>query len=99
MDYNNLQGYGRPTQICHFEPIIDKWRAFGWEVYRVDGHNFGEIITAFEKPHKRKPKIIIADTQKGKGVSFMENDMKWHYFLVSGAIKKKAMQDLCKDSL
>lgn len=96
MDYNNLQGYGRPTEICHFEPVIDKWKSFGWEPYRVNGHNFSQIISAFKKPHHKKPKIIIADTCKGKGVSFMENELKWHYFVVTDEIKEKAIQDLCK---
>lgn len=95
MDYNNLQGYGRPKEICHFEPIIDKWKAFGWQVYRVDGHDFSEIISAFKKPHNRKPKIIIADTCKGKGVSFMEDQMKWHYYVVSEELKDKAVKELC----
>lgn len=96
MDYNNLQGYGRPNEICHFEPIVDKWRAFGWKVERVNGHNFTAINAALKKPQRDKPKIIIADTRKGKGVSFMENEMKWHYFIVTDEIREKAIQDLCR---
>lgn len=95
MDHNNLQGYGKPSEICHFEPIIEKWKAFGWQAYRVDGHNFREMISAYRKPNKGKPKMIIADTCKGKGVSFMENQMKWHYFIVTDELKEKALQDLC----
>ncbi len=94
MDYNNLQGYGRPNEICSFEPIIDKWKAFGWETCRVDGHNFYEIAAAFKKPHNGKPKIIIADTRKGKGVSFMEDEMKWHYFIITDELREKALQEL-----
>jgi transketolase len=94
LDYNNLQGYGHPREICSFEPIMDKWRAFGWQPYKVNGHNFSEIIAAFEKPHNEKPKIIIADTVKGKGVSFMENQLKWHYYLVTDEFKEKALQEL-----
>lgn len=96
MDYNNLQGYGRPREICYFEPVIDKWRAFGWQVFRVGGHEFKDIIKVFNKPHNGKPKMIIADTRKGKGVSFMEDKLKWHYFIVTDEIKDKAMQDLCR---
>lgn len=96
MDHNNLQGYGRPTEICHFEPLIEKWRAFGWQVYRVDGHNFGALVSAFNKPNNGKPKMIIADTCKGKGVSFMENQMKWHYFIVTKELKEEALKDLCQ---
>lgn len=97
MDHNNLQGYGRPTEICHFEPIADKWKAFGWQVERVGGHNFQELIKAYNKPGIGKPKIIIADTCKGKGVSFMENEMKWHYFIVTKELKQKALECLCKN--
>lgn len=96
IDHNNLQGYGRPTEICHFEPVLDKWRAFGWEPYRVDGHNFTEIIDAFQKSNNGKPKVIIADTTKGKGVSFMEDEMKWHYFVVTEELREKAIEELCK---
>jgi len=97
MDHNDLQGYGRPTQICHFEPILDKWRAFGWDARRVDGHDFSSIISAFNSPNRSKPKIIIADTCKGKGVTFMEDQMKWHYFIVTEELKKKALECLCKN--
>lgn len=96
LDYNNLQGYGRPCEICNYEPVTEKWQAFGWQVYRINGHNFDEIIKALESPANGKPKIIIAQTVKGKGVSFMENDMKWHYFVVTEEVKQKAMQDLDK---
>lgn len=95
LDYNNLQGYGRPREICHFEPVEDKWRSFGWETCRVNGHVFSDIISAFKKPNKGKPKIIIADTTKGKGVDFMENEMKWHYFIVTDELKEKALRCLC----
>jgi transketolase len=95
MDFNNLQGYGRPKEICHFEPVMDKWKSFGWQAIRINGHNFREIEAAFKKPRNGKPKIIIADTRKGKGVSFMEDEMKWHYFIVTDEIREKAMADLC----
>jgi transketolase len=94
LDFNNLQGYGRPKDICYFEPIVKKWRSFGWCVCRINGHNFKEIISAFKKPNNGKPKIIIADTIKGKGISFMENELKWHYFCVTEELKEKALKDL-----
>lgn len=94
LDYNDLQGYGRPTELCHFEPVGDKWRAFGWEVWRVDGHNFSELIAAFKKPHDGKPKMIIARTIKGKGVSFMEDELKWHYFIVTEELRQRALKEL-----
>ncbi|KPK42268.1 MAG: transketolase [Omnitrophica WOR_2 bacterium SM23_29] len=91
IDYNNLQGYGRPREICYYEPVIDKWKSFGWEICRIDGHNFSQIIKAFKTPHKGKPKIIVADTIKGKGVDFMEDKLKWHYFIVTEELKQKAL--------
>jgi transketolase len=94
LDYNNLQGYGRPRDICHFEPVADKWKAFGWEVDRVNGHNFSEVTGALKKSANGRPKIIIAETVKGQGISFMENEMKWHYFIVTDELKKKALREL-----
>jgi transketolase len=99
MDYNNLQGYGRPTEICHFEPVADKWRAFGWQVCQIDGHDFKQILDAFQRLHHGKPKIIIAKTVKGKGVPFMENQMKWHYYIVTDELSDKAQKELCKHVL
>lgn len=99
MDRNNLQGYGRPTEICHFEPVADKWKAFGWETLTVDGHDFTAMKRALAMPHRKRPKMIIAKTAKGKGVSFMEDEMKWHYFVVTDELKCKALKELCGDGL
>jgi transketolase len=99
MDHNNLQGYGRPTELCHFEPILAKWRSFGWEAFRVDGHDFSKILAAAQKKPSAKPRIIICNTLKGKGVSFMEDQMKWHYFIVTDEIRQQAMDELCRISL
>ncbi len=96
LDYNNLQGYGRPRDICHFEPVADKWKAFGWEVSRVNGHDFTQLIRALKAPHNGRPRVIIADTTKGKGVDFMEDQMKWHYFIVTDELREKAMKCLCE---
>ncbi len=95
VDHNDLQGYGRPTEICHFEPALDKWKAFGWEPFRVNGHNFTEITDALQKSNNGKPKVVIAETTKGKGVGFMEDEMKWHYFIVTDELKQKAIEELC----
>lgn len=94
LDYNNLQGYGRPRELCCYEPVADKWRAFGWDTCLVDGHNFSELICAFKEHNNNGPKIIIARTTKGKGVSFMEDELKWHYFIVTEEFKEKALQEL-----
>jgi transketolase len=94
MDFNNLQGYGRPTDICHFEPIAEKWEAFGWHVCEADGHDFASISGALEEDSMKKPKLIIARTIKGKGVSFMENELIWHYYIVTEEHRAKAIQEL-----
>lgn len=80
LDHNGLQIDGPVTEVLSPEPIADKFKAFGWHVQRISGHSFTEIATAVEtaKSIYGKPTIIIADTVKGKGVSFMENQVGWH---------------------
>ncbi|MFC1593816.1 transketolase [Candidatus Omnitrophota bacterium] len=94
LDYNNLQGYGRAKELCHFEPVRDKWEAFGWHVEEVDGHDTAAIEKALNTDSKGKPKIILACTVKGKGVSFMENQLIWHYYIVTDEHKDKALKEL-----
>jgi transketolase len=94
IDYNNLQGYGRPRQICQFEPLKKKWEAFGWFAIEADGHNFAEIERAIDSDSQGKPKIIIAHTTKGRGVSFMEDELIWHYYIVTDEVKEKALEEL-----
>jgi transketolase len=78
IDYNKIQSFGRTNEVINQEPISDRWHAFGWEVIQVDGHNHQDLLKAFELP-QTKPKVIIAHTVKGKGVSFMEDTLDWHY--------------------
>ena len=80
LDYNGLQIDGPVKEIMDINPISDKWRAFGWYVMEINGHNFTEILKAFQKTKepKGKPSMIIAHTTKGKGVSFMENVVDFH---------------------
>ena len=94
MDYNNLQGYGRTREICSFEPVSLKWEAFGWYAIEVDGHDYGAIKNALLKDSMGKPKLIVACTTKGKGVSFMEDQLIWHYYIVTDEHKKKALEEL-----
>ncbi|MBN1124171.1 MAG: transketolase [Sedimentisphaerales bacterium] len=94
LDYNNLQGYGRPKDLCCYEPIVDKWIAFGWQVVEVDGHDIVALTEALAMSSENKPKIVIAHTLKGRGVSFMEDRLEWHYYLVTEDIKEKALQEL-----
>jgi transketolase len=80
LDHNNLQNDDCVADEMPIEPVADKWRAFGWHVVEIDGHNMTEIVEALEgaKTFKGMPTIIIARTIKGKGVSFMENVVDWH---------------------
>ncbi len=93
MDYNNLQGYGRARQLCSFEPVAEKWSAFGWHALEVDGHDHGALADALREEADR-PKIIIARTIKGKGVSFMEDQLIWHYYIVTDEHRAQALEEL-----
>jgi transketolase len=82
VDYNKLQSLTSVEKTLNIEPIGDKMRAFGWSVTEVDGHNLEELVNSFEAAKEDKnnqPKIVICHTIKGKGVSFMENKVQWHY--------------------
>ena len=80
VDRNRLQIDGWVKEVMNVEPLADKYRAFNWHVLEIDGHNMGQILNAFAEARntKGKPTVIIADTVKGKGVSFMENEAGWH---------------------
>lgn len=79
LDYNKLQIDGANDDVMTVKPIDKKFKAFGWNVQEIDGHNFEEIMSAIGKAKKsRKPNIIIANTKKGKGISFMEDKCEWH---------------------
>lgn len=80
LDHNGLQIDGRNDDVMKVEPLDQKWEAFGWHVIKADGHDFNSLEKAFEerKTIKNKPVIIIAETVKGKGVSFMEDKAGWH---------------------
>jgi transketolase len=81
VDYNKIQSFGRTKEILDLDPLADKLRAFRWGVREVDGHNYQQLVDAFDTLpfDPGKPSIIIAHTVKGKGVSFMEDLLSWHY--------------------
>ena len=80
LDNNGVQENGPISEIKNTQPIAKKWLDFGWNVIEIDGHNFNDIITALDEFEtvKDKPTFILANTVKGKGVSFMEGNNKWH---------------------
>lgn len=81
LDYNKLQISGTTAEVCNTEPIDAKFESFGWSIQHVDGHSIDGLIRIFGMlPFtKDKPSLIIAHTVKGKGVSYMENQLKWHH--------------------
>lgn len=80
IDFNKWQATGRSESIMSLSPMHDKWRAFGWDVCEIDGHNFSDLVGALtNRAAQDKPKAIVAHTVKGKGISFMEDDNNWHY--------------------
>lgn len=96
VDYNKIQSLGFVKEILDLEPFADKWRAFGWTVREIDGHNLCEIEDALlNVPFKQgKPSCIIAHTVKGKGVSFMENKVLWHYRYPDAKELRQALAEL-----
>ena len=79
VDFNKWQATGRSREVLKIDSMIEKWKSFGWHVLEIDGHNHHEIKTALHDSSEKKPKMVIANTIKGKGVSFMEDDNNWHY--------------------
>ncbi len=81
VDFNKWQATGRSCEVLSLQPLADKWRAFGWNVVEIDGHNMDELIKTLAgiSDEPEKPTAIIANTVKGKGISFMEDDNNWHY--------------------
>ena len=81
VDYNKLQAMGRSDEVTGLAPLADKWHAFGWGTREIDGHDMAQIVHALDDlPFTGgQPSAIVAHTVKGKGVSFMEDDLEWHY--------------------
>ena len=81
IDYNKLQITGKTSEVCNTDPIDTKFESFGWAVRHVDGHDIDALKECFDSlPFaKGKPNLVIASTVKGKGISFMENQIKWHH--------------------
>lgn len=96
VDYNRIQGIASISEVIELEPFADKWTAFGWAVREVDGHDHKALRTAFMAAPfaPGRPTILIAHTTKGKGVSFMENSVLWHYRIPRGAEYDAALAEL-----
>ena len=95
VDNNKVSQDNITKDLKDLEPLEDKWKAFGWDTLCIDGHNMEEILKALRiAPHPEKPRVIIADTIKGKGVSFMEGQTAWHGVAPKEDDFKKAMKEL-----
>jgi transketolase len=96
VDFNKIQSLGRVDEVMELEPLGDKWKAFHWAVREIDGHDFGQIRNALGAVpfEPGKPSCIVAHTVKGKGVSFMEDDLLWHYRSPDADEYERAMTEL-----
>ncbi len=100
LDYNRGQIDGFVHEVMPIEPIADKWKSFGWKVFEVDGHCIASMVELFKKIHdfqsedQKHPIFIIAHTIKGKGVSFMENNMAWHGTAPTAEETRRAKNEL-----
>ncbi len=98
VDHNRMQSLDFCEKTIALEPFTDKWAAFGWNVLQVDGHSVEALYGAFAQAKANrgtdKPTVIIAETTKGKGVSFMENDILWHYRTPQGEEYEAALKEL-----
>lgn len=96
VDYNQIQSLGDVKDICDLSPLADKFRAFRWHVVEIDGHDCMQIAEAFRqfRTEQERPTVIIAHTVKGKGVSYMENQLLWHYRNPNDEQLKQALEEL-----
>jgi len=100
IDYNGIQSFGAVKEVLDLDPLAEKWRAFGWSVREVDGHNLNSIADALsDVPFElARPSCLIAHTIKGKGISFMENELAWHYKSPSREQLTQALAELGIDA-
>lgn len=94
VDCNEMQAMGDCADVIDMEPMSDKWKSFGWYVAEINGHDHDALRKAFKEDSGGKPKVILARTVKGKGVSFMEHQILWHYRDPQGDIYEQAVVEL-----
>lgn len=95
VDHNHMQAMGRCDDVLQIDPLGERWRVFGWNVVEVqDGNDHNQLKAAFCEPTYGQPKCIIANTVKGKGISFMENELLWHYRDPQGEFYDRAVEEL-----
>jgi transketolase len=96
VDFNKIQSFGSVAEVLNLDPFADKWRSFGWHVEEVDGHNLTALESVLGRvpPASGQPIVVIAHTIKGKGVSFMENKLEWHYRSPSDELLAQALAEV-----
>ena len=95
IDKNNFQQTGSNKEIMNVENLKDKWSSFGWHAIELDGHNIEDLFAFFKNSQKiKKPKAIIANTIKGKGFSFSENNNQWHHSVLTKSLYEKAIKEI-----
>lgn len=102
VDRNDHSLDGRIDTVTGIEPLLDKWRAFGWEAHRVDGHDIPALLdvltTVANDSARTAPAVVVADTVKGKGVSYMEADFGWHLGWLAEEDERKAIEELWRNT-
>lgn len=100
IDKNNLQGFGFTKDVLGDTSEITKWKSIGFDVIETDGHDVAQLISTINNLKNKKngmPKLIIANTVKGKGVSFMENKLEWHYLPMNEEMYKNALSEIAQN--
>jgi len=93
IDKNNFQQTGTVKEIMNTDSLGNKWKSFGWDVSEIDGHNINDIEKFFNKKNS-KPKLLVANTIKGKGISFSENNNDWHHAVLTKNLYEKALREI-----
>ena len=96
VDRNRLQQGASTADTNDLEPLADKWTAFGWETHVIDGHSYEQLLNVLDRAPSDRPRAVIANTVKGKGISFMENGVEWHHKVPSAAQVEAAMKELAE---
>ena len=100
VDINTVSVDGKTENVLQFEPLGDKWRAFGWHVERFDGHDLRQLLAAYDRFDERRaipgapPTVILADTIAGRGISFIEGMAEWHVGYLGGVDRERAERDI-----
>jgi transketolase len=94
VDHNHQQAFGYTKDILSSHKMADRWRAFGWDVIEADGHDEAALVRTLTSPSADLPRVIVAETVFGKGVSYMEREIKWHYLPMSDSEFEQAMSEI-----